>query len=204
MRAAASQRRRSGIISFPLPSRVAVCCSVLQCVAVCCSALQHIRKQLHHTAPFVVACCSALYCVAVRCNTQERSCIIPHPSPSHCIPAVATRRVKHCVASVLQSVAVRCNTQSHYIRAVATRRRSQLIDVLCNASHERFRITHRHSLGIVSVPPRRHAPPHRSCARRLSICWVGGEMQWKYGEKEREKTGDEARERERENEKNTM
>jgi len=40
--------------------RVAVCCSVLQCVAVCCSVLQ-----------CVAVCCSVLQCVAVCCSALQ-------------------------------------------------------------------------------------------------------------------------------------
>jgi len=40
--------------------RVAVCCSVLQCVAVCCSVLQ-----------CVAVCCSVLQCVAACCSVRQ-------------------------------------------------------------------------------------------------------------------------------------
>jgi len=39
--------------------RVAVCCSVLQCVAVCCSVLQR-----------VAVCCNVLQCVAACCSVS--------------------------------------------------------------------------------------------------------------------------------------
>jgi len=70
-------------------SRVAVCCSVLQCVAVCCSVLQWAYTHTHtHThvyivlpaaiiartryfsraAPYSITCCNVFLCVAVCCK----------------------------------------------------------------------------------------------------------------------------------------
>ena len=49
--------------SAPGATRVAVCCSVLQCVAVCCSVMR-----------CVAVCCSALQCIAVFCNEERNGC----------------------------------------------------------------------------------------------------------------------------------
>ena len=54
-------------------SRVAVCCSVLQCVAVCCSVLQ-----------CVAVCCSVLQCVAVCCIVLQ--CVAVCCSVLQCFP----------------------------------------------------------------------------------------------------------------------
>jgi len=55
---------------------VAVCCSVLQCVAVCCSvsrvaALLHSSYALLVPYVFVAVCCSVLQCVAVCCSVLQ-------------------------------------------------------------------------------------------------------------------------------------
>jgi len=47
--------------------RVAVCCSVLQCVAVCCSVSQCVAKCVLRRWG-MCACCSVLQCVAVCCS----------------------------------------------------------------------------------------------------------------------------------------
>jgi len=44
--------------------RVAVCCSVLQCVAVCCSVLQSVAVWCS-VLQCVVVCCSVLQCVSL-------------------------------------------------------------------------------------------------------------------------------------------
>ena len=53
--------------------RVAVCCSVLECMAVgnlsSETAVEHVY--LLHIPKCVVACCSAMYCVAVRCSVLQ-------------------------------------------------------------------------------------------------------------------------------------
>jgi len=43
--------------------RVAVCCSVLQCVAQCCNVLEPQNR--------VAVCCSVLQCVAVCCSALQ-------------------------------------------------------------------------------------------------------------------------------------
>jgi len=89
--------------------RVAVCCSVLQCVLQpvpektrdsCCSVL-----------PRVAACCSVLQCVAVRYTARSRE---------------DSRLVLQCVAvccSVLQCVAVCCSVLQCVIQPVPEKTR---------------------------------------------------------------------------------
>jgi len=57
--------------------RVAVCCSVLQCVAVCCSVLQCVAinvqcAEYRDNAMGRYACCSVLQRVAACCSVLQR------------------------------------------------------------------------------------------------------------------------------------
>ena len=74
--------------------RVAVCCSVLQCVAVCCSVLQ-----------CALVCCSVL---------QVRRCGCMHTyiyaTPAH-LHATLQHPATHC--NTLQHTATHCNTLQH-------------------------------------------------------------------------------------------
>ena len=79
-------------LQVPSNIRVAVCCSVLQCVAVCCSVLQ-----------CVTVCCSVLQCVAVCCSVLQ--CVTVCCSVLQCVAVCCS--VVQCVAvccSVLQCV----------------------------------------------------------------------------------------------------
>jgi len=69
--------------------RVAVCCSVLQCVAVCCSALQ-----------FVAVCCSLLQCVAVFQNWARQT-------SAHSDPYVLADKKKYFGRHLLYSNLIR-------------------------------------------------------------------------------------------------
>jgi len=51
-------------------TRVAVCCSVLQCFAVCCSVLQCVTVYCS-VLQCVAVCCSVLQCVPVRCSALQ-------------------------------------------------------------------------------------------------------------------------------------
>jgi len=77
--------------------RVAVCCSVSQCVVVCCSVLQ-----------CVAVCCSVLQCVSVCCSVLR----ILHLAGLFRKWCCSVLHVLQCVAvccSVLQCVAVWCS-----------------------------------------------------------------------------------------------
>jgi len=72
--------------------RVAVCCSVLQCVAVCCSVLQ-----------CVAVCCSVLQCDAVCCSVLQ--CVAVCCSVLQCVAVGVFCSCLHG-CTVLQCVAV--------------------------------------------------------------------------------------------------
>jgi len=80
---------------------VAVWCSVMQCIAVCCRVLQSVAE-----------CCRVLQCVAERCGVLQWVQLV-HLS-LYCSPGNQRAagkiwlRISQCVASVMQSVAVRC------------------------------------------------------------------------------------------------
>jgi len=74
--------------------RVAVCCSVLQCVAMLYFSAIQCEEDIHSTLFVTLVCCSVLQCVAVCCSVLQ------------------------CVAvccSALQCVAVRCSVRRIYL-----------------------------------------------------------------------------------------
>jgi len=89
--------------------RVAVCCSVLQCVAVCCSVLQYVAVCCN-VVQCVAVCCSVLQCVAVFCSVLQ--CVaVCHLSQCVADKALWVACESLCVAVcciLLQYVAV-CN-----------------------------------------------------------------------------------------------
>jgi len=85
--------------------RVAMCCSVLQCVAVCCSALQCLAE-----------CCSVFHLLTHQAHTRR-----------HFVRAILLQHVAVC-CSMLQDVAVCCSgsdllahqthTRRHFVHAI--------------------------------------------------------------------------------------
>jgi len=109
--------------------RVAVCCSVFQCVAVCCSVLQCVAVRADvvlrlggdeytrhgvHTGK-MYACCSALQCVAVCCSMLQ--CVAVFCSMLKC--AAVCCSVLQCVA-VRVSVVLRLGGDEFTIHGVHT------------------------------------------------------------------------------------
>jgi len=75
----AESRARRVVFVFYIHVRVAICCSVLQCVAMCCSVfccnvLQHIAAYCS-VLQCVAVCCSVLQCVAVPSHVLDASCV---------------------------------------------------------------------------------------------------------------------------------
>ena len=78
------------MIAYCMPSRVVVCCSMLQYVALCCSVLQYValccsvmhNLMIAYCVPSRVAvCCSVLQCVALccimlQCDARLDDCIL--------------------------------------------------------------------------------------------------------------------------------
>jgi len=89
--------------------RVAMCCSVLQCVAVCCS--KKIVAAQRKLSRYMYSCnqcaqISMLQCAALRCSVLQ--CAAVYSSVLQCVAECCS--VLQCVAlSVLQCAAVCCN-----------------------------------------------------------------------------------------------
>ena len=70
-----------GARSGELPLRVAVCCSVLQCVAVCYRVVQCVAVWCS-VVQCVAVCCSVMQCIAVYCSVVH--CVVVCCSVSYC------------------------------------------------------------------------------------------------------------------------
>ena len=92
--------------------RVAVYCSVLQCVPICCDILQWLQC--------VAVRCSALPCVAVCMSSRDRTPVTLHQL---CVCIAMWCGVLRCAAvccSALQCVAERCNDFNPLLRTPVT------------------------------------------------------------------------------------
>jgi len=100
--------------------RVAVCCSVLQCVAVCCSVLQCVAVCCS-VVQYVAVCCSVLQCVAVCCSVSQRVAV--------CCSVLQCAAV---CCSVLQCDAVSCSVLQCVVVCCSVLRVSQCLTVSCS------------------------------------------------------------------------
>ena len=111
--------------------RVALCCSVLQCVAVFCSVLKCVTVCCNVLQCDLV-CCSVLRCVAVCCSVLE--CAVVCYSVLQYVTVCCS--VLQCVAvccSVLQCVAVCCSVHN---TAAQDARVSTLQNVFAEVRHQ--------------------------------------------------------------------
>ena len=137
--------------------RVAVICSVVQCVAVRCSVLQYVAD-CRSVLQCLAVCCSVLQCVVACCSVLQHIAVC-------CSVLQCFNRVLQCFDSVLQRVALCYSALQCHVVSVdkAVFQNKQCVAVFCR-THSMYILQH-----IAKTPCNSGKKPYISEKRAMHV-----------------------------------